>query len=229
MEVVPSVYRITAGGVNMLLIAADKLTLIDTGFIGSSRTIVSFLRRLGRSPEEINLIILTHNHLDHIGGLTALRRLCPAKVAAHRQSIGDRDSQIAYPKYVLGLLRFPPFASVRPRFYLRPDDVDITLEGDEVLAPLGGLQVIHTPGHTPGSISLYAPQRKLLIAGDTINSRFRHLRIPPKSVSTNMAQLRESVRKLTHLDFAVLCCGHGRPITTDVPARMQRLLIRYRI
>ncbi|GAH19098.1 unnamed protein product [marine sediment metagenome] len=69
VEIIPNVYQITLRVTNIILIAEEELTLIDTGFRGSAPQIMSFIQRLGRSPEEITLIILTHNHLDHAGGL----------------------------------------------------------------------------------------------------------------------------------------------------------------
>ncbi len=62
-------------GVNVILIAEKELTLVDTAFHGSSTRIVDFIHSLGRSVEEISLIIITHNHFDHVGGLDELRRI----------------------------------------------------------------------------------------------------------------------------------------------------------
>jgi len=81
MEVIPQVYQITSKYTNVILIAEEELTLIDTGVRGSSSNIIKFVRSLGRSVEEITLIILTHNHLDHIGGLAELKKFTTAKVA----------------------------------------------------------------------------------------------------------------------------------------------------
>ncbi len=79
MEVISHVYQITIRGVNIILIAEEKLTLVDTGFRGSSPKIIGFISSLRRSVEEVSLVILTHNHLDHVGGLAELKRLTTAK------------------------------------------------------------------------------------------------------------------------------------------------------
>ncbi|MFC1992104.1 MBL fold metallo-hydrolase [Chloroflexota bacterium] len=203
-EIVPYVYQLAMRGTNTILIVEDKLTLIDTGHRGTTPQIIEFIRYLGRSPEEISLIILTHNHIDHVGGLAKLRQLTPAKVAIHKSDIGSRKS-------------LPSAES---------EDVDICLEGSEVLEPLGGLEIIHTPGHTPGSISLYSPRNKLLIVGDALRKRRKTVLPPAKMISSDMTQARESIKKMAGLDFNVLCFGHGLPLVDNARARIQELIER---
>ena len=157
-----------------------------------------------------------------MGGLPELRKLTKAKVAAHKADISEGG--LPYPRIVPKLLKIPPFSMLRPFVYAKPGEVDIQLEGGEILSPLGGLKVIHTPGHTPGSISLFSPQKKLLVVGDALNSRYKHVRLPPKFVSTDLSQAIDSIRRITQLDFDVLCFGHGRPIIKDASAKVQDLI-----
>lgn len=223
-EIIPDVYQIAMGRINAILIVEEELTLIDTGIRGSSAQIADCIHRLGRSIEEINLIILTHNHLDHTGGLAELRKLTKAKVAAHKADFTDTAGQSPYPRVLRRLLRIPPFSALRSVFLVNSSEVDIKLNGDEVLKPLGGLRVIHTPGHTPGSISLYSPQNKLLIVGDAVTKHHGILRPPPKPANTDMTQAIDSIKRVARLDFDILCLGHGRPITRDTRIRMQELV-----
>ena len=223
-EIMPQVYQLTTRGVNIFLITEKELTLIDTGFHGSSRKVADFIGSLGRSVEEISLIIITHNHFDHAGGLAELRKLTRAKVAAHKADISNTESQLPYPGVIRRLLRIPTFYALHSVFSVTPSDVDIQLEGGEVFKPLGGLEVVHTPGHTPGSISLFSPQNKLLIVGDALNKRRKILRLPPKMVSTDLAQAIDSVKRMARLDFDILCFGHGWPLTGDVRSKMQDLI-----
>jgi glyoxylase-like metal-dependent hydrolase (beta-lactamase superfamily II) len=224
MEIIPHVYQITLRATNIILVAEKELTLIDTGLGGSARHIVSFIRRLGRSPEEISLIIITHNHLDHAGGLAGLKKFTPAKVVLHKADISDDQNSLPYPWIARKLLRIPPFSLLRPLVYVQPNEVDIPVEGGEVFSPLGGLEVIHTPGHTPGSISLFSPQKKLLIVGDALHNRFRDIQLPPKMISADLAQAVDSVKRIARLDFDIICFGHGKPITKDASARVQQLI-----
>ena len=219
MEVIPGVHQITSLMVNMIVIVEERLTLVDTGFPGSAGRIASYINRLGRSIKEIELIIITHNHLDHAGGLSSLRKMTRAKVAAGKADLGT--SGLSYPWYLKGIM-----PTLRPLFLAKPGEVDIPLEGGETLSPLGGLEVIPTPGHTPGSISLYSPGKKLLIVGDTINHRTKDMRLPPRDFSSNMGQAKDSIKMLARLDFETLCFGHGRPIISGASARLREWIER---
>ena len=224
MQVLPGVYQITVRGVNIILIAEEELTLIDTGMRGSSPKIAAFINRLGRSIQEVKLIIITHNHLDHAGGLAELLGLTPARVAVHRADLSETEGGLPYYGIIRRMLHIPLVSLFRPLVYARPGEVDIKLKGGEILSPLGGLEVIHTPGHTPGSISLFSARRKLLIVGDALNNRFINLRLPPGSVSHNLEQAVNSIKGVARLDFETLCCGHGRPIVKGAAARVGGLL-----
>jgi len=228
LEIIPNVYQIANRGANIILIVEEELTLVDTGFLGSSAQVTNFIHSLGRSVEEISLIIITHNHFDHAGGLAELTKLTRAEVAVHQADINDTEGQSPYPRGIRGLLRIPFLATLRQRFLLSPDDVDIPLAGGEVLEPLGGLEVVHTPGHTPGSISLYSPKYKLLIVGDALVKSHNAPQLPHRMVTTNYAQAMNSIRKMAQLDFDTLCFGHGRPLTGDVRTQLTELVEKTR-
>ena len=226
VEVVPQVYQLTVGGTNIILIAEEELTLIDTGFPGGSNQVIDLIHKLGRSVAEIGLIILTHNHFDHTGGLPDIKKLSQARVAGHRADFINTEGPLPFPRIVQKLLRIRPFSALRWAFSARPDQIDIKLEGGEILEPLGGLEVIPTPGHTPGSISLFSSQKRLLMVGDTLNKRYKNLRLPPKMVSTDLVQVIRSVRRLAQLDFDIMCFGHGRPLTENARLRIQELVAK---
>jgi len=89
--------------------------------------------------------------------------------------------------------------------------VDILVNDGDELSILGGIKVLHTPGHTPGSITLFLRQARLVIAGDVIAHRFG-LRLPSKGFTFDMAQEVHSVKRVASLDFDVICFGHGSPL-----------------
>ncbi|MDH5696044.1 MAG: MBL fold metallo-hydrolase, partial [Dehalococcoidia bacterium] len=221
VEIIPHVHQITLRGVNIILIVEEELTLIDTGFRGSTPQIIGFIRSLGRSPEEISLILLTHNHLDHAGGLAELKRFTQAKVVLHKADISADESHLPYPRVIRKLLHIPPFSLFRPFVYVKPGEADIEVEGGEIFSPLGELEIIHTPGHTPGSISLFFPKKRLLMVGDALNNRHKNIRLPPKMVSTDLTQAVDSVKRIAQLDFDILCFGHGRPLTKDASVKLR--------
>ena len=228
LEVIPDVYQLTSGGANMILIAEEELTLVDTGFRGSSTQIINFIHHLGRSLEEIGLIILTHNHFDHAAGLAGLRRLTRARVTIHQADIDNTAGQLPYPRVIRGLLKISPFSTLHSAFLLQPEDVDIRLQGGEVFEPLGGLEVVHIPGHTPGSISLFSPRKKLIIVGDALSRGRKTAQLPHKTVCTDPSQAMDSVRKIARLDFDILCFGHGLPLIGDAHRQMQDLVAKIR-
>jgi glyoxylase-like metal-dependent hydrolase (beta-lactamase superfamily II) len=223
-EIIPNVYQLTIKANNVLVIAEEEITLVDTAMRGNSPQIVDFINELGRSPQDIRLVIITHNHLDHTGGLAEIRRISSPGVAIHKADILETDNR---PKY-RGASRplNAVFSVLHSVFSARLGSVDIRLSGGEMLKPLGGLEVIHTPGHTAGSISLYSRTHKLVIVGDAIRNRRGKLYLPPRMASTDVAQAAESIKKIAGLDFSILCSGHGRPHFKDAREKVQALANR---
>ena len=225
LEVIPGLHQISIRYANMFLVAEKSLTLIDTGFRGSAPAVIEFVRKLGRKPEEIGLVIVTHNHLDHTGGLEDLRKVADIKVAAHRADVNIPDGIIPYPAgdHLGRILKSRVFSPLRRHLVLDESAVDIKMEGGEVFDLLGGMRVVPTPGHTAGSISLYAPAHKLLIAGDAVNKRGDVLRMPLKTVSTDLKEAAASIRRMAELEVEILCVGHGRPLMRNAGASLRVL------
>ena len=106
--------------------------------------------------------------------------------------------------------------------------MDIQLEGGEVLPPLGGLEVIHVPGHTPGSVCLYSKQSRLLIVGDALDTAQPGHLLPARLGEHGPALAIQSAQKLAGLDFDTICFGHGPPLTRDADALLKACLARHR-
>jgi glyoxylase-like metal-dependent hydrolase (beta-lactamase superfamily II) len=213
--VIPDVYQITYRAANVFLIVEDTLTLIDTGFRSTGPRIIDFIRRLDRRPEELRLIIITHCHPDHDGGMPELKKITGARTACHKADIMVADQPLPYPRRFQAALELRPLAPLRSRLGIPADEIDIKLQGGEELPPLGGLKVIHTPGHTPGSICLLAPKYKLLFAGDTLTRKEDRIMPVRRSVSLDTAQVLDSVQTIAGLDFDKVCFGHRQPVMTQ--------------
>lgn len=224
VEVIPHVYQITYRSANVLVIAEDSITLVDTGYKAGVPRVADFVHSLGRALEEIGLIVLTHNHFDHVSGVRELKRLTGATVACHGADIIASTGPVPYPESVQKTIELRPFAALRAWLGVGPEDVDIRLEGGEVLSPLGGIRVIHTPGHTPGSICLLSGQHRLLIAGDTLIRHGETLRCNRKSTSTDIPREKESIRALAEEDFDSICLGHGAPVAGGAKDKLVRLV-----
>lgn len=212
VRIVPDVYQITYRAVNVFLITEEKLTLIDTGYHATAPRIIDFIYSLGRKPAELGLIILTHCHLDHTGSMRELQKATGARVACHTADIMKVDQPLPYPHSVQRALELRPLAPLRSRWGIANHEVAVLFQGGEELPQLGGMIVVHTPGHTPGSICLLAPKYKLLFAGDTLTRKGDRIVPVRRSVSLDTVQVLSSVKVLAGLDFDKVCFGHHQPV-----------------
>jgi len=225
-EIVAGVYQIGTllGAANAFLIVEEQLTLIDTGVKGSQGRIKKLIEELGRSPTELTLILLTHCHVDHVGSVVALKELTGAKVAMHRSDTAYLSKALSYPKPKPKPLSWLYSAFMLPLFYCPAISADILLDDNSELEVLGGLKVIHTPGHTPGNICLYSPERNILFAGDTVRAAGGEVHMPYKRFTDNWDQARNSLNKLRGLQTTTLCFGHGEAMTAGAQAKLSKLL-----
>ncbi len=219
MLIFPDIHRVDGVSCNVYIITEpDGLTIIDAGMPGAERRILGAISALGRSPRDVRHILLTHQHVDHIGGLAALTQATGAQTWA---SAGDTPAieghaQREAPHGPVGVIFRAVFF---PR--LRPAVIShIVREGDTVpiLSGEGGLRVVETPGHTLGHVSFYLPARKLLFAGDAVRSGSGRLAVPPAMLNLDTPMALRSVGKLAALDSEVCLPGHGAPVMAGAQA-----------
>lgn len=166
----------------------DGTILIDVG-MDSSDVIPELQKNI--DPDDLEIIILTHCHYDHSGGAAGVAAATGAKIAIHKYDaslLGNPDASVSY-------LYGKKAPVIVP---------DILLEGGE---KFGELEVIHTPGHTPGGICLYDAKSKTLFSGDTVFQEGSFGRTD--LYGGNSSQLIESIRKLTLLNVIIMYPGHG--------------------
>ncbi len=200
-EIISGIYLI--GGPNVtqaddaavyLIDFAGDLVMIDSGAGGSSSQLVRNSEMLGLSPASVSHVILTHCHIDHIGSAPFFREKYGAKILIHEldaKALETGDS-IRTAANWYGTT-FPP---------TKPDQI---LKGSHEILTFGNekLHCLHTPGHTPGSISLYldrAGQRVLF--GQDIHGPFH------KAFGSDIAAWKKSMQTLLALDADILCEGH---------------------
>ncbi|MEO8394118.1 MAG: MBL fold metallo-hydrolase [Chloroflexota bacterium] len=190
----------------------DGLTIIDGSLPNSTDKLIGQITASARRVTDIKRILLTHAHGDHIGALPTLRTQSGAPIIA---------SEIEKP-YAEGTLPVSrPGAGLKvPAQTIRGITVDRTVKDGDMIDALGGLQVIATPGHSPGHISFWQPERKILIAGDVMMHLFG-LRLPFAIATPDMDENIRSIKKVAQLDPEIICFGHGEPLTQNAAAQLR--------
>jgi glyoxylase-like metal-dependent hydrolase (beta-lactamase superfamily II) len=214
MEILEGIHHVDGVNANVYVVVEGKeLTVIDTGMPGNSGKILKYIEKMGRQPTDVSRIVLTHFHIDHAGSAHELRKRTNARLAVHEKDVDFVAGKKIQPKPKNSLFRaassFIKFTPVIP---------DIVLNEN---AKVGRLVVIHTPGHTAGSISLYEPESEVLFVGDAIRFTDKKLAGPPEQFTADMREAVESIGKISGLDFDVMLSGHGEPLKPDASRRVK--------
>jgi glyoxylase-like metal-dependent hydrolase (beta-lactamase superfamily II) len=163
MEIAAGVHAVPLLGATGHLICEDRLTLIDAGLPGSRRRLARYVGGLGRSLDELVRIVCTHGHPDHVGGV---RELASDLIEVLMHPADEARLHITLRQALRRPSRGKLFA-----YAARTPTRTIPIEDGDVLPVLDGLEVIHTPGHSPGSVCLYAARDRLLFVGDELDGR----------------------------------------------------------
>ncbi len=201
-ELKRDIYQIWAerpGSHVYLIKGRTKNVLIDTGLADQFPYLVSCLQEIGLAPSDIHLIVLTHEHFDHVGA--CVHFYDTAVISAHRLAANKIELQDEF--------------VMMNRFFDRNMELfraDIWLEGDTVIE-LGNyrLQIIHTPGHCSGCICLYEPDEEILFTGDTVLAGGVLSGI---FGSGSISDYVHTLKRLGNLRIRAFYPGHGRVSTT---------------
>ena len=188
------------------LVLEAELSLIDCGHPGSVGRLARAIAGHGRSLEDLARVVITHGHPDHAGSARdlALRGvpilIHPADGANLARTWRDLVEQPT---------RGTLFAAMTPE----PPAL-IPVEDGDVIPVLGGLRVVHTPGHTPGSICLYGARDRILFVGDTLQRRFGRVSYASGLYSDDAREARRQVQRLAALDVGTIVFSHYPPLET---------------
>ena len=196
---------------NVYAIRGERTVLVDTGMAGMGDAILDGLAKRGVRADEIALIVLTHVHPDHAGSVADLKGRLGVPVAIHREEAGwlreGRTGGEPVPTRPFGYLLKP---LVKPEF--PACEPDILLEEGASLAEHGlDAAILHTPGHSPGSISLLLPGGEC-VAGDVMAGGFVRENKPDYPFFLDDREtLHASIARLASEATGRLHFGHGKP------------------
>lgn len=175
-----------------LLVRGNEVAVVDTGTPGSAASVEAGLKAAGLGWGSVKHVILTHQHDDHAGGLAEIVPQISATLYAGTDDVAAIDAA--------------------------GKQIQAVKDGDDVF----GLQMVGTPGHTLGHVSIFEPGTGVLVAGDALRNQ-NVLEGSAPQYTADAAQAAASVKKLAGLDVRVILPGHGQPITTGAREALQKL------
>ncbi|WP_440990040.1 MBL fold metallo-hydrolase [Haloarchaeobius baliensis] len=177
------------------------LVLLDVGLPGAAGQLRDALADVGRSLDDLSMVLLTHHDGDHAAGLAELAGETPLIVVTHEDEAPYVDGR-----------RHPVKADPDDERY-PPETVDIELTGGETFHTAAGpMWVVETPGHSPGHVALYFPDQRFLVAGDALtndNAGADSFGGPKPHFTPEMDVAIDSVGRLAELDVETTHCYHG--------------------
>jgi glyoxylase-like metal-dependent hydrolase (beta-lactamase superfamily II) len=224
----PGVYRIPTLGdfINSFAFLDDdgQVTLVDCGISRAPRRIVEALAGIGRTPADVTRIVLTHAHSDHAGGAHAMvQRTSTSGVEIHEDDVPFALSGRNAPTATSTMGRL---MSRGPATRFTPFPVVTELVDGQLIDVGGGLRVIHTPGHTPGHVSLLHEASGVLITGDAIFNMASRMRWPIAAACTSLRQNQQSAHVLGELEYDVAAFTHGPEIREGAREKVRGFLRR---
>ncbi|GIO43071.1 MBL fold metallo-hydrolase [Paenibacillus apis] len=244
VEVLKDVYCYTDQIVNLVLFGEPgrgSFVLVDAGMPCSAKEIISVAEArfgAGCRPEAI---LLTHGHFDHVGSLIDLVEHWEVPVYAHPAELPYLNGTESYPEPD-PTVEGGWIAKMSPIFPNEPIDLGDRLRllpADGLVPYMEGFRWIHTPGHSPGHISLFRAEDRALIAGDAfvtvrqdelykVLTQKLEICGPPRYLTTDWAAAKESVKKLADLNPAVAVTGHGIPVSgSELSEGLKRLTAEF--
>lgn len=201
--------------------------LVDPGCAGMTPAVLAALREVGLDPARLTRIVITHHDLDHMGALAELVRACPrARVAASPEQTPYIEGRKKSPRLAQAEALFDslpeaqrPAARAFQKIVanVEPARVDDPLRGGDVLPCCGGIEVLETPGHMPGHLSLFIRACATLVAGDALTAEGGRLGLADPRFTLDMPAALASIRRLaTRGDIRRVICHHGGMVEGDI-------------
>lgn len=185
-----------------LLDCPQGVVLVDTGMQESAISeIEAELTAMGKHWKDVKTVLITHKHGDHVNNLPKVKELTGAPIMAHEGDCADiRDAK----------------------------KVDVTpLSHGQAIGYCGGIEVVSVPGHSQGNVCYYLPEKRVMIAGDTIFADENGvISAPPERYCMDVKQATRGISRLLDYDFDVLLVTHGKNTLKDAKAKVLELVDR---
>lgn len=232
IEVLPDLFCYTIQIVNICFWGnpqTNDFVLVDAGMPKSANEIITVTEERFGSNSRPKAIILTHGHFDHVGGIIELIKHWDVPVYAHQMEIPFLTGQQSYPEpdpTVEGGM-VAKMSTMFPNEPINLGNNVKTLPANGTVPHMPGFEWIHTPGHTPGHISLFREKDRALISGDAfvtvkqeslykVFTQEQEISGPPRYLTTDWEAAKESVIKLEALKPLAAVTGHGMPMSGEL-------------
>jgi len=210
------VIQISLGWANVFVIRGKRPVLVDTGYPGSAPAIIDKLTENGVDPGWLSLILITHGHSDHFGSAAEIKKQTGAPVAVHKldaEALIKGEDPSLKPTGFIGRMLLPLLERRGPAT-APPLKPDIIIEGELDLSKFGvDGKVIHTPGHTPGSVSVILPNGEFIVGDLIMKGMVRFWQPNYPLFADNMFQLKESIKLILRKKPSKIYCTHGGPFS----------------
>jgi glyoxylase-like metal-dependent hydrolase (beta-lactamase superfamily II) len=234
MEIAPGIHRIGDQGIvnSYLVEESGEVTIVDAGLAGLYRDLPKELASMGRSIDDVRVLVLTHGHSDHIGYAERLRTERHVPVSVHEDDAALARGEVPNPAKGTGKTNLGPFGGflwyslLRGGLRTKHLGAVSTFGDGATLDVPGAPRVILTPGHTPGSAVLHFASLDALLVGDAfatyaVTTGERGPRIAP--FTADAAQAVASLARIEDVGASILLPGHGAPFTGS-PAEAAKLV-----
>ena len=227
MQIARGLHRVGSEIINSyLVVEQDGVTIIDAGLRGYWKLLAAELSTIGKTLEDVRALILTHGDTDHIGFAAQLHREAGIAAYIHPADVDRARLKVKKPIRGWGPVKVGPlsgflwYSARHGGLRTRPASELQTVADNDVLDVPGSPRIIHTPGHTPGSVAVHLPVIDALFVGDTMTTRNVLTGVTgpkPAPFTLNPEQAVTSLDRIHGIDATWMLPGHGPAWDAGVP------------